>query len=212
MKNRLLILGAGGHGKVTADIATKMNRWQSIGFLEDNDLIQSYMDIRVVGKVQEANQYIQKADFFVGIGNNQTREKLQEKLEACGASFATLIHPSAMIGPEVEIGAGSAIMAGVVINCSCKIGKGCIVNTGSCLDHDNRIEDYVHVSPGVSTAGNVNIGRSTWLGIGSIIVNNISICGDCIIGAGAVVTRNIMETGTYVGVPARKLDGNSMNH
>ena len=101
---------------------------------------------------------------------------------------------------------GTAVMAGVVINNSSRIGKGCIINTSSSLDHDNFIEDYVHISPGVRTAGSVNIGKGTWLGIGSVVSNNANICSGCIVGAGAVVLKDISESGTYVGVPARKID------
>ena len=121
-------------------------------------------------------------------------------------SVVSLIHPSAIIGTDVEIGMGTVIMAGVVINSSCRIGKGCIINTSSSLDHDNFIEDYVHISPGARTAGSVTIGKGTWLGIGSVVSNNVNVCGDCMIGAGAVVVKDVTEPGTYVGVPVRRVD------
>ena len=117
-----------------------------------------------------------------------------------------MIHPSAVIGTDVEIGIGSVVMAGVVINSSTKIGKGCIVNTSSSLDHDNIIEDYVHISPGVRTAGSVSIGKLTWIGIGSVVSNNVNIYSSCKVGAGAVVVKDITEPGTYVGVPVRRVD------
>ena len=86
------------------------------------------------------------------------------------------------------------------------IGNGCIVNTGALIDHDNVIEDYAHISPGVKLAGTVKVGKKSWLGIGSIVSNNISITGECVVGAGSVVINNITEPGIYVGVPARKVD------
>lgn len=110
-----------------------------------------------------------------------------------------------MIGSEVEIGIGTTVMAGVVINSSTKIGKGCIVNTSSSLDHDNVIEDYVHISPGAKLAGTVKIGKGSWIGIGSVVSNNVNICSECKVGAGAVVVKDITEPGTYVGVPARRV-------
>ncbi|MPN11845.1 UDP-N-acetylbacillosamine N-acetyltransferase [bioreactor metagenome] len=97
-------------------------------------------------------------------------------------------------------------MAGVVINSSTRIGKGCIINTNSSIDHDNILGDYVHISPGSCIAGTVSIDNACWLGTGSVISNNINICGNCIIGAGAVVVKNITESGTYIGVPARRID------
>ena len=206
MKEKLLIIGASGHGKVVADIAIKMDKWQSIAFLDDDDSIKSCMGLKVIGKSTDAFTYLKDADIFVAIGNNATREKTQGRLEIEGASMATIIHPSAVIGTDVEIGTGTAIMAGVVINCSTHIGKGCIVNTGATLDHDNVIEDYVHISPGANLAGTVCIGRGSWLGTGSIVSNNVNICSECKVGAGAVVVKDISEPGTYVGVLARRVD------
>ncbi len=205
MKDKLLIIGAGGHGKVVADIAIKMNKWKSIAFLDDDTSVKSCIGLEVIGGAADYITCREDADFFVAIGNNVLRKKFQEKLESEGANVVTLIHPSAVIGIDVGIGTGTVVMAGTVINSSSKIGKGCIINTGSSLDHDNVIEDYVHISPGVRTAGNVKVGSGSWLGIGSIVSNNIVTCSGCTVGAGAVVVRNITEPGTYVGIPARRI-------
>ncbi|WP_342539706.1 acetyltransferase [Sporosarcina sp. FSL K6-1540] len=205
MKEKLLIIGASGHGKVVADIALKMNKWQSISFLDDDESIKSSMEIEVVGRSIDAFRHIQDCDIFVGVGNNETREKVQEKLEADGASIPILIHPTAVIAEQVEIASGTVVMAGVVINCCTEIGKGCIINTSATIDHDNNIEGYVHVSPGAHLAGTVKVGQGSWLGIGSLISNNVNITSRCIVGAGAVVIGDIVEPGTYLGVPARRV-------
>lgn len=206
MKDKLIIIGASGHGKVVADIAIKMNKWQSIAFLDDDESIKTSMGLQVIGRTADAFTYKDEADFFVAIGSNTTREKIQEKLIEQGINVICLIHPSAVIGTNVEIGFGSVVMAGVVINSSSRIGNGCIINTSSSLDHDNMIEDYVHISPGVRTAGSVSIGKGTWLGIGSVVSNNVNMCSGCKVGAGAVVVKDITKPGTYVGVPVRKID------
>jgi sugar O-acyltransferase (sialic acid O-acetyltransferase NeuD family) len=206
MKDKLIIIGASGHGKVVADIAIKMNKWQSITFLDDDESIKTSMGLEVIGKTADAFTYKHEADFFVAIGSNVTREKIQEKLIDEGLNVVSLIHPSLVIGSDVEIGIGTVVMAGVVINSSTRIGKGCIINTSSSLDHDNVIEDYVHISPGVRTAGSVGIGKGTWIGIGSVVSNNVNICSGCKVGAGAVVVKDITEPGTYVGVPVRRVD------
>lgn len=204
-KHKLLIIGASGHGRVVADIALKMNRWQQIAFLDDDETIKSSMGIEVIAKASDAFTYIKGYDIFVAIGNNEVREKIQKQLETSGASIPTLIHPNTIIGGNVMLRPGSVVMAGAVINCCTSIGKGCIVNTGATIDHDNTIEDYVHISPGVHTAGTVKVGKGTWLGIGSIVSNNVNIVSCCKIGAGAVVVKDITETGTYVGVPVRRV-------
>ncbi|MEK3766897.1 acetyltransferase [Solibacillus sp. FSL K6-4121] len=204
MKNKLLIIGASGHGKVVADIALKMGKWKVVSFLDDDTNLISSMDLDVIGITNDIFTYKDEYEIFVGIGNNDTRQRIHEMLETVGASIPTLIHPNTIIGSEVEIGTGTAIMAGVIINCCTKIGKGCIINTGSTVDHDNIIEDYVHISPGANLAGSVKVGHGSWLGIGSVISNNISITKSCKIGAGAVVVKDLIEQGIYTGVPARR--------
>lgn len=206
MRDKLIIIGASGHGKVVADIAIKMNKWQSIAFLDDDESIKISMGLEVIGKTADTFSYKDEADFFVAIGSNATRQKIQEKLIEEGLNVVSLIHPSAVIGTDVEMCIGTAVMAGVVINSSSKIGKGCIINTSSSIDHDNIIEDYVHISPGARTAGSVRVGKGSWIGIGSVVSNNINICSGCKVGAGAVVVKDITVPGTYVGIPVRKID------
>lgn len=206
MRDKLIIIGASGHGKVVADIAIKMNKWQSIAFLDDDEAIKASMGIEVIGKTADAFTYKDEVDFFVAIGSNSTREKIQEKFIDEGLNVVSLIHPCAVIATDVEVGIGTVVMAGVVINSSTRIGKGCIINTSSSLDHDNLLEDYVHISPGVRSAGAVRVGVKSWLGIGSVISNNVNICSACKVGAGAVVVKDITEPGTYVGVPVRRVD------
>lgn len=202
-KNKLLIIGASGHGKVVADIAIKTNQWQQIAFLDDDETIKNCMGIEVIGKTSDAVRYVENYGIVVAIGNNNTREKIQTQLEQVGASIATLIHPQAIIGENVEIEAGTVVMAGAVINCCSEIGKGCIINTGATIDHDNVIGAFVHISPGAHLAGTVEIGNKSWICIGAVISNNLNISSEVCIGAGAVVVQNITISGTYVGIPAK---------
>jgi sugar O-acyltransferase (sialic acid O-acetyltransferase NeuD family) len=206
MKDKLLIIGASGHGKVVADIAMKMQKWKSIAFLDDDKNIKSSMGIDIIGSSEKVFELKDEYEVFVGIGNNATRQAIQEGLVKVGASIPVLIHPKAVIGEKVEVGIGTAIMAGTVINSSTIIGRGCIINTSSTIDHDNIIEDFVHISPGVHLAGTVKVGYRSWLGIGSVVINNVSITSECKVGAGAVVIKDITEPGTYVRVPAKKVD------
>lgn len=206
MKKKLLIIGASGHGKVVADIALSLGKWEEIYFLDDDKSIKKSLGLEVIGTTDKIADYIDEYDMFVGIGNNEIRKKLYMKLEQLGASIPVLVHPSAVVGKEVTIDKGTVVMAGVVINCSTTIGKGCIINTGARIDHDNLIEDFVHISPGSLLAGTVTIGECTWLGIGSVVRNNIKIAKKCLIGAGAVVVRNITKNGVYIGVPAKKIE------
>lgn len=204
-RDKLLIIGAGGHGRVAADIALKMRAWHEIIFADDRKINTSVMGLKVVCSSNNVQPYIDKADIFVAIGDNKTRSSIQKQLKAKGANFPVLIHPNTSIGLGTELGEGSVVMAGAVINCHSKIGESSIVNTGATIDHDNIIGDYVHISPGAHLAGTVSIGDFTWIGIGGIVSSNLSIIENSIIGSGAVVIQNIEESGTYVGVPARRI-------
>jgi sugar O-acyltransferase (sialic acid O-acetyltransferase NeuD family) len=205
MKNKLLIIGAGGHGKVVADIAMNMGKWENISFLDDSKHIKESLGLKVIGRSKEAINYIDEYDIFIAVGNNYIRKQLHEKLEKAGATIPVLVHPSATIGKEVDIESGTVVMAGAVINCSTKISKSCIINTSASIDHDCKIGSNVHISPGANLAGNVTIGKNTWIGIGSVISNNIYVTEDCKLGAGAVVIESISIPGTYVGIPARRI-------
>ena len=203
-KKKLLIIGASGHGKVVADVALKMNKWERIAFLDDDETLKKSLSLDVIGNSKDLKAYVDEWDIFVAIGSNSTREKIQETLDNLTATIPVLIHPRAVIGEEVEIAKGTVVMGGVIINSSTKIGRGCIINTGSTIDHDNFIEDFVHISPGVHLAGTVKVGSRCWLGIGSIVSNNISLHRDSKIGAGAVMVKDTIEAGLYIGVPARR--------
>lgn len=204
MKERLVIIGASGHGKVVADIALKLNRWREVVFLDDNESLKESLGLRVVGTSADALKFVEDSDLFVAIGSNPVRERFQSRLVDAGASVPVLVHPSAVIGSEVIIGDGSVVMAGVVVNCCTRIGLGCIINTGATVDHDCCIEDFVHISPGVNLAGSVLVGNRSWLGIGSKVINNINITGNCNIGAGSLVVKDITDSGLYFGAPVRK--------
>ncbi len=200
---KIIIIGASGHGKVVADVAVQ-NGYEEILFLDDNPKVKECGDFPVVGTSRDSALYT-GCDFIVGIGNAQTRERIQERLESEGLHLSTLIHPAAVVANSALIQSGTVVMAGVVINPGAKIGKGCIVNTCSSVDHDCVISDYVHVSVGAHISGMVQIGVRTWIGAGATVCNNLSICGDCVIGAGAVVIKNIETRGTYIGVPAKMM-------
>ncbi len=200
MSNRLIIIGAGGHGKVVADIALQRG-YSDICFVDDH-AVGECMGYPIVGRCSELNEYGEgKTDFFIAVGDNATRKHIAETYDL---NWVTLIHPSAQIGSHVTIGEGTVVMANAVINACASIGKHCIINSGAIVEHDNVLGNYVHISPRAALGGTVAVGDETHIGIGAIVKNNIEICDKCMIGAGAVVVKNICECGTYVGVPAKK--------
>ena len=194
--NRLIIIGASGHGKVVADIAA-LNGYEEIVFLDDDESIKDCSGWPVVGKSNEAPE----GEVFVAVGNAKTRKRLMGLYK--DREQPILIHPSAVVAAGVLIGEGSAVMAGTVINPGVRIGRGVIVNTSSSIDHDCFVDDFCHIAVGAHLCGTVTVGENTWIGAGSTISNNVSICSSTIIGAGAVVINNIDIPGTYIGVPAK---------
>lgn len=196
--NRLIIIGASGHGKVVADIAS-LNGYEEICFLDDDEAVKECAGCPVIGKSTEAPD----GDVFVAVGNAETRKRLMELYK--DRKQPILIHPNAVVAKDVEMGKGSVAMAGAVINPGARIGQGVIINTSSSVDHDCVVGDYSHIAVGAHLSGTVVIGISTWIGTGATVSNNVDICGGCIIGAGAVVVKDITEPGTYVGIPAKKV-------
>jgi sugar O-acyltransferase (sialic acid O-acetyltransferase NeuD family) len=200
---QLVILGAGGHGRVAADAARCRGEFDSIIFLDDSGEACA-PGYRVAGKLSDFLTYCHDSAFFVAMGDNRLRKRLTQQLEAHGCTLATIVHPAAVIGAHVHIGAGTVVMAGAVVNPGAAIGQGVILNTACSVDHDCRIGDFSHISVGAHLAGTVSVGSGTLIGVGASVINNVSICGGCTIGAGAVVVRSIETPGTYVGVPAKR--------
>lgn len=203
--SNIILLGANGHAKVVIDMLHKQTKevYDDIFLLDDNEKLigQSIMGHKVIGPTAECEKYTDDR-FAIAIGNNAIRKMLAQKYDL---DYISVIHPAAVIGEGVTIEKGTVVMAGAVINSGVTIGAHCIVNTGATVDHDCRIANYVHLSPGVHLGGTVSIDEESWMGIGSCCKNNIMIGKQVMIGAGGVVVQDILESGTYVGVPVKKI-------
>lgn len=199
--NKLIIAGAGGHGKVVYDVAESMNEFDEIYFIDDDSsLLGHFYKSEVIGISANIDKYINDSSFIVAIGANYVRAKIQNELESKGAKIATLIHDKAIVTNSSNIGVGSVIMPNVVINADAKIGKGVILNTASIIEHDCNVGDFCHISPKATVCGTVNIGKNSWIGAGATVINNLSICDGVVIGAGSVVLRDVKKSSAYVGV------------
>ncbi|MGG3155880.1 acetyltransferase [Priestia megaterium] len=200
---KLLILGAGGHGKVVSEIAQLMKQWEEIAFLDDREDISEVLGIPIVGKLADLLALRSEYEYaFVAIGSNTARLKWTEKLSHHGFKIPILMHPSSTVSAKSFIEEGTVIMAGAVINPDTKIGRSCIINTASTIDHDCILQEGVHTSPGVHLGGTVKVGKRTWVCIGATIINNINIGCDSVIAAGAVVTKDVLSNVLVAGVPA----------
>ena len=203
MKDKVYIIGAGGHAQVVID-AIMNSGLQAYGIFDDNESLigKNIFQIPILGKIEKAKEY-ENGRFIVAIGDNEIRTKIVKNLGFSDDKFYTVVHPSAVIGKNVEIGAGTMVLGGVVINTGTSIGRHCIINTSASIDHHNKISDFVHIAPGTHTGGNVTIGEGALIGIGASIIPGVKIGKRSVIGTGTVVIKDVPDYATVVGNPGK---------
>lgn len=200
---KVIVIGAGGHAKVCADIILKSGD-EIVGFYDEIEPYGEMLGFRKLGLLKEWKQYCD-CEFLIAIGDAKARERISNMLK--DAKWYTAIHPTAVISNiDVQIEEGTVVMANAVINAGTYIGKHCIINTGCIVEHDNSLGDYVHISVGAHLGGKVNVDDQTWIGLGASVLNGVRIHANIVVGAGAVVVHDLLEQGTYVGVPARMIE------
>ena len=205
---RVLIIGAGGHGQVVADILLSASRQgnyvQPLGYLDHDEGLwnMALLDLPVLGSVDECDRFDHDA-VIVGVGDNLTRQRLFEQLSKSGERFATARHPSAVLSASCVVRHGSVVSAGVVVNTSAYVGANVILNTSCTVEHHNEIGDHAHIAPGARLGGDVTIGQGALIGIGAIVLPGCHVGAWSVVGAGAVVTEDLAAGVVAVGAPAR---------
>jgi sugar O-acyltransferase (sialic acid O-acetyltransferase NeuD family) len=207
-KRRVAVVGAGGHGRVIADILSLHSDVQVVGFLDDDPGKRSQvMDtIRVIACVEDAIRLkkSRKIDGVVlAVGNNRARARLFARMVELGVPVFSAIHPVAVLARGVTMGEGFVAMAGVVINPGALIGANVCVNTGAVLDHDTVLEDHVHIFPGARLTGGVRVERYAYVSSGAIVAPYLKVGENATVAAGAVVLENVAPHTVVAGVPAR---------
>ncbi|HZL44242.1 MAG TPA: acetyltransferase [Verrucomicrobiae bacterium] len=207
-RHQLIIWGAGGHAAVVADAVRQTGTHQIVGFVDDaggGRRSAKYLGVRVLGSRTELAQ-VQKAGvdhIVIAIGDCAARLELAGVAQSMGFRLCSAIHPRATVASSAKIGAGTVIVAGAVVNSGAVIGENSIVNTCASVDHDCVLQDGVHVCPGAHLAGNVTVGRGSWIGIGATVIERIRIGQGAFIAAGAVVVTDIPDGALAQGVPAK---------
>lgn len=211
---RVLILGAGGHAHVVADILLRMRNSgggvQPIGFLDDRPQLagQSVLGLPVLGRLSSLPDIPHDAA-IIAIGDNRARCRIFAELAGQGETFDVARHPSATVASDARIGAGSVICAGAIVNPASVVGENVILNTACSVDHHNTIGDHAHIAPGAHLGGDVRIGEGALIGIGATILPQRAVGAWSVIAAGSVVTKNVADGVVAAGAPARivrKLD------
>jgi sugar O-acyltransferase (sialic acid O-acetyltransferase NeuD family) len=207
LSNEIIFIGYSGHAYTVIDVAQKAE-YEPKGYF---DLVENTLNpfqLTYFGNERDFDFSKIGSVVFPAIGDNRLRMKIHLFIQENKLNECSLIHPNTTLGFDVSVGVSTLIAAGVIINPLGKIGVGCILNTGSILDHEARIENYVHICPGVTLAGNVTVGEGTFVGANSTIVQGVTIGKNCIIGAGSVVLKNVDDNTVMVGNPAKFLRRN----
>ena len=203
MSNKpVIILGAGGHAKVVADIL-KLSSRDVLGFITPSlKFGEEFCGKKVLGNDEVINSYSpEDIELVNGIGSlprKKLRWQLASRMRQQGYTFASVIHPNTIIAADVDLAEGVQIMAGVVIQAGTKTGIDSIINTGAIIDHDCKIAANCHLAPGVVCSGGVTIGRNTHLGTGTIVIEYRTVGCNCVVAAGTTVFRDIPDNITFI--------------
>ena len=207
----ILIIGAGGFGREVEWLINRINnsnnnQWNLIGYVDDN--IQKGTEItklKVVYNTDELLKLEEKTNVVIAIGNAKVRKLIYNKIkENKNLSFPNLVDPSAIIG-EVDMGIGNIICAGTIATVNITINNFNLINLDCTIGHDDVLADFITVYPSVNISGNTTINEVVEIGTGTQIIQGKNICSNVIIGAGAVVVKDIGEEGTYIGIPVKKI-------
>lgn len=213
IKEKLILIGGGGHCKSCIDVIESTGNYEIIGILDlPETLGQKTLDYQVIGNDDDIEKFHKEGFSFVitlgQIKSANKRRHIFEFLEQIGAKTPVIISNKATVSRYSKIGKGTVILHGALINAETEIGKNCIINSGAIIEHDAKIGNHTHISTHAVVNGDVKIGSECFLGSNACVSSQISISDHIIIGAGSTVINNIIEKGIYAGTPAKKINEN----
>ena len=205
---RVLVWGAGGHGKVIVDALLAGGEWEVVGILDEDEKKRSLtvLDVKVFsleGGVAEAAKRLDCGRVAIGIGDNYARFEKFEQVQHAGLTPVNVVHPSAHVSRFVKMGEGVTILAGATINPGTTLEDNVCVNTSASVDHDNHLERSCHIFPNATLTGGVRIKEFAYVGSGAVIAPNLTVEKYSYVGAGAVVLADVAEGTVVFGAPAR---------
>ena len=204
---KIVIIGAGGHGRVILDILRAANDYHPVGFIDANTALHGRRidGLKILGdlSILEFLKFQDVTGAIVAIGDNGIRREYVEQIKNIDIKLINAIPPSANIAANVTLGQNIVIASGALVCAHCQIGNSVILNTGCIVDHESVIANSAHICPGAKLAGRVIVESGAFVGIGATVIQNIRIGSGAIVGAGAVVINDVPPAATVVGVPAK---------
>ena len=205
----LVIVGAGGLGRETVALIRDINQhnpeWNFIGFIDEKESGHTVEGYKILGDLEFLLSMPEKPDVAIAIASAKVRKRIVSVLKEKGFQFPSLIHPSVSIGPGVSFGEGCIICRGGMYTTNIQMGNFCISNLNCTYGHDTQVGNFVSIMSHTAIAGDVYVGDGCYFGLHCTVINLTKIAENCTFGAGSVVVRDIAETGTYVGVPAKRI-------
>lgn len=204
---RVLLVGAGGHGRVVLDALHDLGV-TVVGAVDLDGVDRGRFGVPILGRQDDAEAIADEAGadaLVVAVGDNPARRRITERLLAAGRRLDAVVGRGAVISGSVDVGPGAQLLQASVVNAGTRIGTATIVNTNASVDHDGALGDFVHVAPGAVLGGEVVVGAGTLVGLGARVLPRVRIGAGCTVGAGAVVVDDVPDGQTVVGVPARPL-------
>ncbi len=203
-RRKMLIMGFGGHARSVADVALACG-YEDLVFVDAKAKPgENFLGYPVLKDTKGLDDSWRLA--FAASGDGLQRLKQYKMIDELGMGLVSLVSPLASIGVGCVIGSGCFVGHHAHIGPLARIGPGCIVNTGALVEHESCVGEFSHVSVNSTVAGRSKLGSFSLIGAGATIIDGISTVDYVIIGAGAVVVNCIEFSGTYVGVPARRLN------
>ncbi len=209
-KPKIILVGGGGHCKACIDVIESENKFEIAGIIDlPEKLGTKILGYKIIGNDDDLPKLAQKDYNFlitVGhLGNANLRKKLFNIIKSNGGKLPVIKSPFSHISRHSKIEEGTIIMHNVIVNAAAKIGENCIINNKSLIEHDVVVKKNCHISTNAVLNGECMVEEDCLIGSSSVLKQTINICKNTIIGAGSVVTKNITESGTYVGIPAKKI-------
>lgn len=207
--NRLVIIGASGHGRSVADAVVSEGRFELVGFVDRSAPVGSTCSgFEVLGDEPALPALVRDRGIewaLIAVGDNFVRARVAERLRAALPSlrFAAVVHGAAHVAADVAIGEGSVVFAGAVVNAGSRVGRFCIVNTRASLDHDGVLDDFASIAPGVTVGGNCSIGEHSAIGIGAVLSHGVRVGTHSVVGAASLVLADVPDRVVAYGTPAR---------